>query len=434
MPNKGLEIVQRLALAGSGRAEGPTFKGDYQVKKTFGLMAVSMLALAGAAPAAFAQDKEITFINCGDELTAGYAESFAEWEAANPGFRVVPEIVGWGQCQDKVTTLAAAGTPVALAYVGSRTLKQFAQNDLIVPVPMTDEEKASYYNYVPDTVTFDGTQWGVPVAFSTKALFWNKDLFEAAGLDPETPPKTWEEKIAFAKQITENTDAAGYGLVAKTFDNTMHQFLHWVYTNDGSVIDADGNITLNSPQVLAALTALKDIVPYSEEGPTAYEQNEVRAIWLDGGVAMIEASVGAALRAEEAGMNWGVAPLPLGPDAKGPGTLLITDALAVFKGTGVEEQAISLAKFLTEGERQWNAEMAQGLTPLRPIHSDELVAETPYWKPFLDGIEFGGPEPLFTDYIGLQNVMIEMVQSVVTGAAEPQAALEKAAAELEQYK
>ena len=407
------------------------------MNKTIGLMAVSMLALASATSGAFAQDvKEISFINCGDELTAGYAESFAEWEAANPGFKVVPELVGWGQCQDKVTTLAAAGTPVALAYVGSRTLKQFALNDLIVPVPMTDEEKAAYYNYVPDTVTFDGTQWGVPVAFSTKALYWNKDLFEAAGLDPETPPKTWEEKIAFAKQITENTDSAGYGLVAKTFDNTMHQFLHWVYTNDGSVIDADGNITLNSPQVLAALTALKDIIPYSEEGPTAYEQNEVRAIWLDGGVAMIEASPGAANLATEAGMNWGVAPLPLGPDAKGPGTLLITDALAIFKGTGVEDQAISLAKFLTDGQRQWDAEMAQGLTPLRPLEPNtaDLVAEKPYWQPFLDGIEFGGPEPLFTDYIGLQNVMIEMVQSVVTGEAEPQAALEKAAAELEQYK
>ena len=105
--------------------------------KTSLLMAASLLALAGAAPA-IAQDKEITFINCGDELTAGYADYFKEWEAANPGFKVVPEVVGWGQCQDKVTTLAAAGTPVALAYVGSRTLKQFAQNDLIVPVPMTD--------------------------------------------------------------------------------------------------------------------------------------------------------------------------------------------------------------------------------------------------------------------------------------------------------
>ncbi|KKB77896.1 ABC transporter substrate-binding protein [Devosia soli] len=400
-------------------------------------MAVSMLALTSAATGAFAQDvKEISFINCGDELTAGYAEYFAEWEAENPGYKVVPEVVGWGQCQDKVTTLAAAGTPVALAYVGSRTLKQFAQNDLIVPVPMTDEEKAGYYNYVPETVTFDGTQWGVPVAFSTKALYWNKDLFEQAGLDPETPPKTWEEKIAFAKQITEKTDAAGYGLVAKTFDNTMHQFLHWVYTNDGLVIDADGNIVINSPQVLAALTAIKDITPYSEEGPTAYEQNEVRAIWLDGGVAMIEASPNAGNLATEKGMNWGVAPLPLGPDAKGPGTLLITDALAIFKGTGVEEQATSLAKYITSGERQWNAEMAQGLTPLRPLEPQtaELLAEKPYWKPFLDGIEFGGPEPLFTDYIGLQNTLIEMVQSVVTGAAEPQAALEKAAAELEQYK
>lgn len=404
------------------------------MKKTFGLMAVSALALASAAPAAYAQDQEISFIVCGDEIDSLYVDYIAEWEAANAGWKIAPEVVGWGQCQDKVTTLAAAGTPVSLAYVGSRTLKQFALNDLIVPVPMTDEEKAAYYNYVPDTVTFDGTQWGIPVAFSTKALFWNKDLFEAAGLDPEVPPTTWAEKIAFAKQITENTDAAGYGLVAKTFDNTMHQFLHWVYTNDGLIIDADGNIVMDSPQVLAALTALKDIVPYSEEGPTAYEQNEVRAIWLDGGVAMIEASVGAALRAEEAGMNWGVAPLPLGPDAKGPGTLLITDSLAIFKGTGVEDKATEFAKFITSPENQWAYDVKAGLTPLRPLHSDELVAETPYWAPFLDGIEFGGPEPLLTDYVGLQNVMIEMVQSVVTGAAEPAAALTKAAGELEQYK
>jgi len=406
------------------------------MQKTTGLLAVSLLALASATPGAFAQDQVISFINCGDTLTAGYEDYIAEWEAANPGFDVQPEIVGWGQCQDKVTTLAAAGTPVALAYVGSRTLKQFALNDLIVPVPMTDAEKAGYYNYVPETVTFEGTQWGIPVAFSTKALFWNKDIFEAAGLDPDTPPATWEEEIAFAKQIEENTDFDGFGVVAKTFDNTMHQFLHWVYTNDGLVIDADGNIVLDSPQNLEALTALRDISAYSEEGPTAYEQNEVRAIWLDGTLGMIHASFNAGNLANEAGMNWGVAPLPLGPSAKGPGTLLITDSLAVFKGTGVEEQAISLAKYITEGERQWDAEMAQGLTPLRPLQpqTDELVASDAAWAPFLDGIEFGGPEPLLTDYVGLQNVMIEMVQSVVTGQAEPADALTRAAGELEQYK
>jgi multiple sugar transport system substrate-binding protein len=62
------------------------------------------------------------------------------------------------------------------------------------------------------------------------------------------------------------------------------------------------------------------------------------------------------------------------------------------------------------------------------------MAEKPYWKPFIEGIEFGGPEPLFTDYKGFQNAMIAMVQSVVTGDAEPQAALDKATEEIEAYK
>ena len=55
------------------------------------------------------------------------------------------------------------------------------------------------------------------------------------------------------------------------------------------------------------------------------------------------------------------------------------------------------------------------------------MADDPNWKPFIDGISYGGPEPLFTDYKGLQNTMIAMVQSVVTGKAEPAAALKKAA-------
>ncbi|MGL4311917.1 MAG: ABC transporter substrate-binding protein [Paracoccaceae bacterium] len=395
-------------------------------------VALTALMLPGMA---LAQDQTISFISCGDQLSPVHADLITKWEAANAGFKVAPEAVGWDQCQDKVTTLAAAGTPVGLAYVGSRTLKQFAQNELIVPVPMSEEEQAGYFPFVVGTVTSDGQQWGVPVAFSTKSLYWNKDLFAAAGLDPEKPPTTWAEEIEYAKAIAEKTDAAGFGVVAKTFDNTMHQFLHWVYTNDGSVIDADNNITLDSPQNLEALTALRDITAYAEEGPTSYEQNEVRAIFLDGKLGMIHASVGAKGLLADAPFKWGVANLPLGPHAKGPGTLLITDSFAIFKGTGVEEKAIDLAKFLASPENQPVYEAAEGLTPLRPGPAvDALVAGDPNWKPFIDGISFGGPEPLFVDYKGLQNVMIDMVQSVVTGAAEPADALTAAAAALEEYK
>ncbi|MGA0540416.1 ABC transporter substrate-binding protein [Neotabrizicola sp. VNH66] len=398
-----------------------------------GLIA-TVLAGTTALPA---MAEEISWIYCGDTVDPVHTKAIEDWQAANEGWTVAVDLVGWGQCQDKATTLAAAGSPVAMAYVGSRTLKEFALNELIVPVPMTDEEKAAYYPHIVDTVTFEGTQWGVPIAFSTKALYWNKDLFKEAGLDPEVPPKTWAEEIEFAKIIKEKTGKAGYGLPAKTFDNTMHQFLHWVYTNNGTVIDADGNVTIDSPQVLAALQAYKDITPWSVEGATAYEQNEIRAIFLDGQVGMIQAAVGAAFRLEDTKINWGVADLPLGPDAKGKGTLLITDSLAIFSGSGVEDKAIEFAKYITSPAIQeaYEGGGAAGLTPLRPGPAvDAMVAGAPYWKPFIDGIEFGGPEPLFTDYKGFQNAMIEMVQSVVTGAAEPQAALTKAAAQLEEYK
>jgi multiple sugar transport system substrate-binding protein len=399
------------------------------------LIAGSVVLLASTSLPALAADKEISWIVCGDTMNKVQERTMHEWEAANPGYKIAPEVVGWDQCQDKATTLAAAGTPVGLAYVGSRTLKEFASNDLIVPIPMTGEEKKAYYPNVVDTVTFQDKQWGVPVAFSTKALYWNKDLFKQAGLDPEKPPTTWAEELADAKQIKEKTGIAGFGVVAKTFDNTMHQFLHWVYTNNGSVIDKEGNNTLDSPQNLAALTALKNMVPYAEEGPTAYEQNEVRAIFLDGKLGMIHASVGAVVRLGDTKVNWGVTNLPLGPDAKGPGTLLITDSLAVFSGTGVEDKAIDFAKFLTAPKPQFEYELSEGLTPLRPSPDvEKLVAEKPYWKPFIDGISYGGPEPLFTDYKGFQNAMIAMVQSVVTGQADPAAALKKAAGDLAQYK
>ena len=54
----------------------------------------------------------ISFIDCGDKMQPAHADFIKQWEAANAGFKIAPEVVGWGQCQDKVTTLAAAGTPV----------------------------------------------------------------------------------------------------------------------------------------------------------------------------------------------------------------------------------------------------------------------------------------------------------------------------------
>jgi multiple sugar transport system substrate-binding protein len=392
-----------------------------------------LVALLSSTGYTIAEDKNVAMIQCGDTLAETYPDLIKAWEGKNPGYKVNVELVGWTQCQDKVTTLAAAGTPVALAYVGSRTLKQFADSDLIVPVTYTDEEKAAYYPHILDTVTYNGQQWGIPTAFSTKAIYWNKDLFTKAGLDPNKPPTTWDELLSDAKTIKEKTGVPGYGLPAKTMDNTMHQFLHYVYTNNGSVTDDKGNITLDSPENLAALEFIKSLVPYSEDGPSAYEQNDMTTLFSDAKVAMIEQGPWGRNQIAKT-INWGVAALPTGPSAKGPGTLLITDSLAIFKGTGVEDQAMDLAKFLTNPENQFTYEKTHGLTPLRPVAGvADLVKEDPSWKPFLDGISNGGPEPLFKDYKGMQDSFITMVQSVVTGQAEPKAALTKAATDIKAF-
>lgn len=81
--------------------------------KHYGL-ALCAFAFAGstalATVTAHAADKEISWIYCGDKMDPIHEKYIKEWEGKNAGFKVVPEVVGWAQCQDKATTLAAAGT------------------------------------------------------------------------------------------------------------------------------------------------------------------------------------------------------------------------------------------------------------------------------------------------------------------------------------
>ncbi len=164
-----------------------------------------------------------------------------------------------------MTTLAAAGTPVALAYVGSRTLKPVRAERPDRAGADDRRRKAASLQLRAGHRDVRGDAVGCAVAFSTKALFWNKDIFTAAGLDPKWRPRPGPKRSPSPSRSRIGPTSTSFGVVAKTFDNTMHQFLHWVYTNDGLVIDADGNIVLNSPQVLEALTALKDISAYSKK-------------------------------------------------------------------------------------------------------------------------------------------------------------------------
>jgi multiple sugar transport system substrate-binding protein len=378
-------------------------------------LSLAAVLLTGTALSAQAEDVKLSFIMCGGEVRAADQKAIDEFQADHPGVTVDMQAVPWGTCQDKSLTLAAAGDPPSIAYMGSRTLEQLAANDLIVPAQIPDDWKDAYQPGVLNTVTIKGVTWGYPHAFSTKALYINCDLAKEAGVEC-TAPKTWDDMYAMAKAINDNTDAAGIGLAGKDFDNTMHQFLNYLYSDGGVVIDPQtGENKLDSDATRETLAFYGKLVDVAEDGPTAWERDQLKDLFNDGKIGMyVQGPWGRGQHKDT--IDQLVAPVPHGPHGES-GTILITDSLVVFKGTGHEDLAQQLAQKLASGATQYDLDQSWGLTPIfqyeklgidKPFYVDD-----PFWQVFVQGIGKGGPEPLVEDFKSLQSVFTNMVQGVI---------------------
>ena len=395
-------------------------------------LALGAVMVAGSTLSIQAQ--ELHFIMCGGEIRDADQTVVDAFAAANPGVTVNIEAVPWGTCQDKSLTLASAGDPPSIAYMGSRTLRQLANNDLIVPAKISDDTRGAYQPGILNTVTVEGTEWGYPRAFSTKALFINCGLVEQAGLQC-VAPRTWEGMYNMAKAINDNTDAAGVGIAGKDFDNTMHQFLNYLYSNGGVVIDpATGENKLNSANTRETLAFYEKLISVAQEGPTAWERSQLKDLYNDGKIGMyIDGPWGRGQH--NANIKEITVPVPAGPQG-GNGTLLITDSIAVFKGSGHEELAHKLAGMLTTGESQYALDTEWGLTPI--FDYAKLGFENPYyegddyWQVFVRGIGVGGPEPLVEEFKGLQSAFTNMIQGIILGDGSVEELVEIAAEELDE--
>jgi len=379
------------------------------IKRTLFLL---VMGLGLMAPV---QAEEVHMVMCGGEIREADKVVIAAFEASHAGVTVNAEAVPWGTCQDKSMTLAAAGDPVGLAYIGSRTLKQLGRSGLILPVNISEEKQALYQPGILNTVSDGGQFWGFPHAFSTKALFINCGLVEAAG-EACVAPRTWTGLYNMAKAVNDNTSAAGIGITGKDFDNTMHQFLNYLYSNGGSVSDAaTGEITFNSPETIETLEFYGKLAGVAQEGPMGYERSQLTQLYNDGQIGMyINGPWGAGQH--NANIAEIVVPIPAGPSGES-GTLLITDSMAVFKGSADEGLAMELAQMMTSGAAQYDLDGSWGLTPILQYEKmmDEVYYSTDYWQTFVDPIGRGGPEPMFEDFKALQMGINSAIQGMILG-------------------
>src|SRR5580704_9169389 len=139
----------------------------------------------------------------------------ADFEKANPGIKVKP--IYSGSYQDTITKVLTAlkgGDAPQTAVALSTDMFTLIDEDAILPFDEAvkgAEGKAWFGSFYPGFMANSqtgGKTWGIPFQRSTVVLYWNKDAFKEAGLDPEKAPASWEEMRDFAKKLTKR-DASG---------------------------------------------------------------------------------------------------------------------------------------------------------------------------------------------------------------------------------
>ncbi len=147
------------------------------------------------------------------------------------------------------------------------------------------------------SVTWDGKTYGVPTNNETMALIWNADLFAQAGLEPESPPATWDDLVTYSKTIKETTGKDGYGMVARpNAGNTPVRFMPQLWAYGGGALDeADENptyqtVNLNNEGSIAALNASYQMYVVDKSVPTSAltnTQTENQDPFIAGNLAMV---------------------------------------------------------------------------------------------------------------------------------------------------
>ena len=129
-------------------------------------------------------------------------ELAARFEAENPDITLRLEITAADGLPARILTALQSGAPPDVIEVQHAWVNGYAQNELVMPLDDVIEGRDDYAPAAIDYVTWKGRLWGIPYRMETRAVVYNRGHFEAAGLDPDDPPETWDELVAAAAALT----------------------------------------------------------------------------------------------------------------------------------------------------------------------------------------------------------------------------------------
>lgn len=359
-------------------------------------------------------------------------ELIAAFEEANPMVTVEPIAVPSNEVLSRVQADMVAGQDVGVAQLVFRDLIYAAEQLGAQPLEdVVGEELAAHAEgFVPSGLALgevDGKTYGLAYVFSTPVMFINRDLFREAGLDPDQPPRTWEEVKQAGIAIAQNTGKHGffpgaYGPIDGTF---VYQSI--VMSNGGKV--REGNrLTFADQDQADAVAMLRDLM---DSG--AHARIDVAAhmdTFQSGNLGMFLFTSAVLSRFEtaaEGNFELGLAAMPSFGD-KPTAPTNSGSAIFMFSEDPVKQRASwELMKFLTSNEAYTTITSKIGYLPLRPeaIESEKhlkgWLEENPNFQANIEQLDRLTPNVAFPgpNYRQVENMMKEAMTEAVFGDGDP---------------
>ncbi|HJT60499.1 MAG TPA: ABC transporter substrate-binding protein [Burkholderiales bacterium] len=413
---------------------------------------LTSLLLSLIVGSAYAQGKtELTFyypIAVGGPLTKVIDNLVAGFEKENPSVKINAVYAGnYDDARIKALAAQKAGQPAQMSVLFSIDIYELLEQDLIVPfddLATSAADKAwlkSFYPALMANGTYKGKVYGIPFQRSTIVMYWNKDAFKDAGLNPEKPPTNWSEMQQMAARLVKK-DAGGnvsrWGVMVPSTGYAYWMFQAFARENGQDLMNPEGNRTnFAHPDVVGALQYWVDLGRKHKVMPEGtVEWGTLRQNFVEGKTAIMWHTTGNLTAVKDnAKFPFGVAMLPA---SKQRGSPTGGGNWYLFKKSTPAERkaAFEFIKWVTAPERAAEWSIATGYVAVSPA-----AYETPKLKSYVSGfpqaavardqLKFATPE-LSTFQTGrVRKALDDAIQAAITGSKTPAEALKAAQAESE---
>ncbi len=354
------------------------------MKKGIAMLAAGVL-LAGTAAGCSANEKEVVISQEEKQsvirfVAAEYSTEtkpfldnlVREFELKNPDIIVELQVANWNVLDGIYTSMISKNQPPDLLI--TNVYAHFAKagilndwNEIASP-----ELKAKFYPHFMDMDRIGGVQYALPYVSTIRNLYYNRDLFEKAGIS--SPPTTWAALEKDARSVKETGRAFGFGL--DLTDDEIQAYLSYFFFGAGGGWIENGRWTIDSPSNVEGLTYLKRLFDQglTDPEPTVTTRDEKQRILGDGKLGMMISGnyFTQVVPREFPGVRWGVGPIPV-KEGIPPITFGVQDVLVSFKTDHTDKAALSkFLDFLYDDRNYEEMTTREGFIPVTASVGDKL--------------------------------------------------------------